>query len=533
VWNHFLFAQDDWRVTRSLTLNLGVRLEVAGGVTEVNNLISNLDVDCRQPLGAAGTGPLGCFSIGRPSFHTNYNWGPRFGFAWNPGGSDRTVVRGGYGIAHDFIFLSPINSQRFLPPFSATLAVSGQANFPADGPNSLARIVAGNSEMQQQARASVGVLNPALVNVGTLNPAIDEGLSNPYAPHWNFGVQRKLGMSLVAKVTYVGTAGRHLLRSRPLNPIAAPPEPAVSVSDETARAAQFVNSFSAATGTASRGSNRIDPRFNEVTWIESSASSIYHSMQAEVERRFAEGFYLKTGYTFGKSIDDVSDVLNVFANDSALQQNPFDNRDNRAVSQFDIAHRFFFVHQWELPWGKSIANRILRHLASGWGMLGVTSFRSGFPLTLEAGARRGMSALTLTGILSGPVRPNTSGPFVFDPKPAGDPEVVQGVVNVDGVQPIATYANSIGLSQPLLGNYGTLSRNSNRMNGEVNFDWNIYKNFRFTEFMKLQLRCEVYNAFNNTSFYNLNRNITNAAFAQYTATGQQTRFLQLAARFVF
>jgi hypothetical protein len=131
------------------------------------------------------------------------------------------------------------------------------------------------------------------------------------------------------------------------------------------------------------------------------------------------------------------------------------------------------------------------------------------------------------------VRPNVEARFDLDLKPTGDPAVLQGLDNVDGVQPISTYARTLGLSQPLLGNYGSLGRNSHRLNGEINFDWNVNKNFQFSESVKFQIRCEIYNVFNNTSFYNVNRNITNPAFGQYTATGQSARFMQMAARLLF
>ena len=117
VTNQAYFLQDDWRVTRALTINLGLRVEPSGGVDEVNHLLSNVDLSCRQPVGAAGAGPLGCFTVGKPAYNGSVNWAPRFGFAWSPFGNNKTVVRGGYGIAYDFIYLNLITNQRFLPPF--------------------------------------------------------------------------------------------------------------------------------------------------------------------------------------------------------------------------------------------------------------------------------------------------------------------------------------------------------------------------------------------------------------------------------
>ena len=116
VWNEYFFVQDDYKASRNLTLNFGLRLEVAHGVTEVNDILSNLNMSKTEALGGAGTGALGGFDIGGSSFKRNWNWGPRFGFAWSPGGG-KNVVRGGYGIAYDFIYLNPITNMRFLAPF--------------------------------------------------------------------------------------------------------------------------------------------------------------------------------------------------------------------------------------------------------------------------------------------------------------------------------------------------------------------------------------------------------------------------------
>ena len=96
VWNEYFFVQDDYRISRSLTLNVGFRLEIAQGPTEVNNILSNLNTSLTSTaLGGAGTGYLGAFYTGGSYFHTNYNPQPRFGFAWNPG-NGKTVIRGGY-----------------------------------------------------------------------------------------------------------------------------------------------------------------------------------------------------------------------------------------------------------------------------------------------------------------------------------------------------------------------------------------------------------------------------------------------------
>jgi hypothetical protein len=241
---------------------------------------------------------------------------------------------------------------------------------------------------------------------------------------------------------------------------------------------------------------------------------------------------MNANYTFGKSIDDGSDVLGVLINDSSKQQDPLNNRDNRAPSQYDIRHRFAMSHRWEPQWFRSADNWFARNIIGNWGFSGITSFRSGFPVTIEAGARRSISPITVMGG-GGAVRPNVSGPLDdFDPRPARSAGAPSGLNN-DPLTPISAYAASLGLSQPLLGNTGNLGRNVLRLNGERNFDWNIYKNFSVTESTKLQFQASFFNVFNNTSFQEISRTITATDFGQYTVVGQDPRVIQLGLRFVF
>lgn len=529
VKNFFVFAQDDWKVSRKLTLNLGIRTEWAGGPYERSGLISNLNLNNNSAYGAAGAGPFGLLETGKPSFRSNTNWGPRFGFAYNLGGSNRTVIRGGYGIAYDFIFLNPITNQRFLPPFIVAGVLSGSANF--TGANSLANIVAGTAQIQRETAAQAGTLSTVTRNFGAISPAIDQGLRNPQVHQFNLGVQHDLN-GYVLKLGYVGTKGNFLQRSRDINLVAAPARAATSLADETARLSEFQTQFARLNGGLTTVSNRIDPRYNGIIFVDSSANSNYHSMQFEVQKRFSD-LLMNANYTFAKSIDDGSDVLGVLINDSATQQDPRDNRNNRSASQFDLRHRLVISHTYTPKWFSGSSNWFMRNLVGNWGFAGITSFRSGFATTLLAGARRGIAdPITVAGG-GGAVRPNIAGPATLSPKPAGSAGAPFGTGNPEGVQVISNYATSLGLSQPYLGNIGNLGRNVFRLNGERNFDWNIFKNFNVTERAKFQLRLEMYNVFNNTSFQEMSRTITAPDFGQYNVVGQDARFIQLGARFVF
>jgi len=149
--------------------------------------------------------------------------------------------------------------------------------------------------------------------------------------------------------------------------------------------------------------------------------------------------------------------------------------------------------------------------------------------SFDSGARLGVANISAL-ITGGIMRPNAAGPVSFDPRPSGSHGAPQGLTSdpVAGRR-ISSYAESIGLSQPLLGNFGGLGRNSRRANGQAIFDWRVYKNTSITDRVTLQLRCEVYNLFNHHSFQDVNRNISNPAFGQYTSPAQSQRYLQLGA----
>lgn len=237
---------------------------------------------------------------------------------------------------------------------------------------------------------------------------------------------------------------------------------------------------------------------------------------------------MQLAYTFSKSIEDTSDSLTSFANDDVTVQDPRDLRDNRGVSGFDVPHRIVLTHVWELPWGKNADNPIVRRLASGWGFSGISQWRSGFPVAFESGPRLNIanpSVITTGGF----IRPNASRAFSFNPLPAGSAGAPQGL-NDDSMatRRISAYAASLGLTQPLLGHSGTLGRNTHRLNGFVNFDWNVYRTIPVTEQVAMKLRCEIYNVFNHHSFRNVTRNIASPGFGQYTTLGQSQRILQLA-----
>src|SRR5712664_448477 len=472
----FWFVQDDYRITDTLTLNLGFRLESSGGVSEGQNLLSNLDPNNKTPIGAIGTGPLGGIDIGGEAFHRNWNPGPRLGFAWNPS-HGKFVFRGGYGIAYDFIYQNPITNVQFGAPFINSVNVGDFS-----GPNNLAALVAGTAPAQASAIAALGKFDPNQVDFGSISP-VDQHLKNPRNQQWDASVEFQVPHNLVLKVTYVGTHNDHLQVSVPLNLVAPAnrPAPATSLADQNARQAEFVNAFQNETGgTFGPANNLIDPRFDGVTQVQSIATSSYNALEFEAIRRFRNGLSFNANYTWAHSLDDVSDALGVLTTDSASLLNAAKPLSfNRANSQFDIRNRFVVSYNYEIPFTKHF-HGALKYVLDGWSQSGIFSAQSGLPTTVYAapihfctialgpGQACPTADVVLPGSISDTLLNGTANPAngTVTTTVNGDATKLHPVPNLNSP---AQQAN-LPVSEPLAGNDGTSGRNHLRLAGLKDFE---------------------------------------------------------------
>ena len=256
-------------------------------------------------------------------------------------------------------------------------------------------------------------------------------------------------------------------------------------------------------------------------------------MAAELNKRFSRSWQVQASYTWSKSIDDVSDFGGVLVNDSYLSQNPFDLRNSRGVSQFDIPHRLVVNHILEPQIFRSLTG-VSGKVLYGWSFNGIFQTQSGFPTNIFAGTRLGITDAALSGnSAANQVRANVAGDLsslVF--APAGSPEAARiPAPAARGVDSTAAQRNSntsgYALVQPLLGQYGTLGRNDFRLNGLTQFDWVVMKNTAVRENVKVQFRADFFNVFNNTSFAGFQNVLTSPAFGTYQATDTRPREIQL------
>jgi outer membrane receptor protein involved in Fe transport len=332
-----IYAQDDWRITSNLTLNLGLRWEYSSIPTEAHGRISNFhDVftDTAPIVGPLWSSvPLDL-------------WSPRFGFAWSPFGDAKTVVRGGFGIMRDQIWSNLYFDIRFYRPFFGAL-ISESPNFLAP-PTSIA--------------ALGGSTSPVGVFGITYNPQF------PYYEQWSLNVQHSLGRETVFQIAYVGSDGLHLPRAGEANPF----EPVLG--------------------------HNLNPNFGSTPLIVTDATSQYNSMQASVQRRFTAGFSFQGSYTYSHSIDTASGPFpSDWVSEPGVSQNFFNLKADRGSSAFDRRNAFIGNLLYDLPfgpgqrWGRGERGTVGK-LVGGWRSGLIAQLLSGVPFTPVLGFNNSLTA---------------------------------------------------------------------------------------------------------------------------------------------
>jgi hypothetical protein len=533
-----LFAQDDIRVTPTFTLNLGLRLESSGGVSDAHNIMANLNLSSQAPLGGGGSGPLGSIDLGGNAYGRNNNWAPRLGAAWNPGGG-KLVLRGGYGWIYDFLFLNPvINTGGLTAPYSVVLFYSGAA---MTGSNAYANFAAGTAPAQVAAQASVGSFPSNTLNFGNILP-VQQNLRNPLTAQWNAGLEYHIAKDFVLKANYIGSSSKYLQVSMPINLIPAQnrPAPATSTADEQARFSTFVNTFHQETGTANGSvvNNRLDPRFNSVVQVRSVGRADYQGLQIQALKVFSHGLSFQASYTYGRSMDDVSDALSVYSNESNAAQNPLDLASNWGPSAFDVRNRFVLNTLFEVPWTKSLTG-VRGKVLHGWAVDGILIVQSGIPVSIFSGPVLGISDVAMIGggteLANGNVSaftPSISGSAGAAAIPSLCDRGILGSTPTSG-NPNCANVSNFPLTQPLLGNFGNSGRNQLRLDGLSHLDVGVYKNTLLNEKLNVQFRWETYNVFNHPSFSGFVNTLVASNFGTYTNTATAMRRMQFGLKFQF
>ncbi|MBO0798949.1 MAG: hypothetical protein J2P31_08995, partial [Blastocatellia bacterium] len=407
------YTQEDWKVNSRLTLNLGLRWELNTPMTEKYNNIASFDPQNGQIRVAGQNGvPANLFK------YDKNNFAPRFGFAWQPLGDAKTVVRGGAGV---FYNVQPAGN-----------GLLNLLNFPTRLPQTFNSTLAAPITLNQPFPGAVPTIAPT---DGSLNiTAVDEKFVTAYVTQWGLSVQREAGTDLVFEVGYLGSKGSHLPLNRNLNQ--ATPGPAQQIQ-----------------------ARRPYPQFGNITWIESVANSTYHSLELKAEKRYTKGLSLLASYTFSKSIDNSPGISTGSSASSAIAQDARNLRAERGLSDFDVRHRIVTSAIWEIPLGtghKVFGRGPLAYLFGGWQASGIYSLQSGRPFTA-----------VMSGDFSNTLNRNDRPNLIGDPN--SGPKTVEQWFNIDAFQATTT------------GSFGTAGRNIITGPGFQNLDFALSRTFSVTE----------------------------------------------------
>ena len=520
---HAWYLQDDWKITRRLTLNLGFRYDFEVPRTERYDRYSWFDAAMPSPISARvpGLNLRGGLRFTGPDQRSPFdkdlnNVQPRLGLAYAL--NDRTTVRAGYGLY--YTVTKTIGTIALGPPF----AVNTPVNWSRDG--GITQYASLSNPWPDGLIFPSGKAAGAATFLGqNLSTASRENVT-PQIQQWAFSVQRTLPSASLLELNYTGTKGTHLYfpdleNANRLHPVywgigrtelnRTVPNPFHGVITDPTTV------LSAAT-VVYRQLLRPYPQYTGLTLNTPNISnSIYHAMQVKFEKRFSHGLSAIAHYTWAKMIDDASNSgYDFFGGDSAVQ-NIWNLRHERAISVTDVAHRAVVTFVYELPFGRGRAvgqnwNRAVDAVLGGWKSSGVFTMQGGFPVVI---------GLTGGNLLEGVQRPNLIG----DPSMPGS---VRDRLN--------NYFNAAAFSRPDADTFGSAPRTlSYRNPGIRNADLTLGKNFRIREGHIVELRMEAFNAFNGVVFGKPNASVGGNAFGLITgyAGGFGPRQLQFAVRYEF
>jgi Carboxypeptidase regulatory-like domain len=469
-----IFFQDDWKISRKFTANLGFRYEFNGVPYERDGNFSNFFGDASASLPSVGYfsfTPVGP-GTGRQLYSDSWKLlEPRIGFAYDPNGDGKTAIRAGFGIFHDRIFDNLFGNAKSNPPFQASLN-----EYPLNlDPNG--NFIPGTPTPVVASAPLPGNLTPsANITNGDFNEpvTIDPHLKIPGSQTWNLGVQRELGRGFTAEIDYVGSHGTHLLREID----GAPPQPALVqqliASGVDPSSLQFNNLYFA-------GATNNTAFFHDLLQT-AIASSNYNAAQIKVTQRLG-GFSLLGSYTFAHSLDDGSDPLAPGAGNSGLPRDTFNIKAEYGNSPFDVRQRGTAAIVYALPIGHGeqfLSNGVLGRIFEGIQLSGIQQVQTGLPFDLRGTRDNLHTGLTNRPQLVGKAYPSGRGTIVSGGKITG---------------PSAGAFANAPFDVPV-----SIGRNAYYGPGFVNTDVVFQKTQSLIEGVKVVFRAESYNVLNHPNF---------------------------------
>ena len=570
IYHHYgaAFVQDDYKIFRNLTLNLGLRWDFETPTANKQQLITNFDFDAASPLqgqlnlanldpAVAQLNPnirdlnglLG-FPEGAQT-KTNYNrFAPRIGFAY--GFNNKTTVRGGFGM-----FFLPISLEAVTAAGTNFNNTQSQTSFTTGtNPQVNSQTVFLTNPFPNGLQGPIGNSQGALTQLGNSLTVVEPNRPNPLNMMYNLVLQRELAKNLVVDIAYVGSRGRNLpardinlnqlsrgvldyARNNYNQPNTCGTTACTSVATFLSRAVP--NPFAGLLpGTPLNGATipraqllRRFPQYQTVTYSRPLiGKSNYNALQVNLAKRFSDGWSALVNYTFSKLLDTGGVGNGASFTDPTNAADAFDFDSEYSYSTLDVPHRVTASSSYELPFGRGKKfgrdwNGITNVLLGGWQVSGTAVYQIGAPLTITYSSFLGGGS-TLTTVGASQRRPNR----VSGVDPEYD-NLGERVRNGDSI------FNSDAFSAPsdVDFEFGNAARTYNdiRRDNYKNVDLSILKNIYFGDRKekKLQIRGEFLNAFNLVVFGTPGLQYGSTTFGKITSQGNRPRIIQLVGRFTF
>ena len=520
-WNNVSWAayvQDNWRATRRLTLNLGLRWDGIPHTYEANDRMGNFYPSLYDPTKAAtfdnnhticsGPADPGCTAAspglgsspnsilagvplylngigipgqnGVPKGLVDNHWatfGPRLGFAYDVTGQGKTIVRGGFGIMYERIQGNDMYNAGPNIPFSLNVTLN---NTTFTNPSVL---IATNSAATKP------------INAASLTGLARDNYKSPASYQYSLGVQHALSSKTVLSVAYVGNTNRHQNEYRNVN-----------LPSQSALPALIGTPYQTATGLTY-------PGFTQINQSQNEANANYNALQVDLNSRIKD-LQLRVLYTYSRTLDPSTSGG---AGDLANVSNPYAGwRFDYGPGALDRTHTFITNFIYDVPFFRHTSSRLANSLLGGWQLSGIVTIESGLPLNLSSDT--GVGGFLGAGASS---RPNQIGTISY-------PHTV-----VAGNQHIL-YFDPTAFADPAKGTFGNLGHNALRGPGRDNWDMSVFKSFMLSESRgsRLELRLETFNAWNHTQFQNVDTGRADSRFGQYTSA-YGARVLQLGGKIYF
>ena len=470
---HFAYVQDDFKVSRKLTLNLGLRYEFATSQWVDNNKLANFDPATNTLIKAKSGG-----IYDRALFNPRRNdWAPRFGYAYRllPG----TVLRGGFGIS--WIHFNRMGGENLLAYNGPNIVNASVSQSPANqavcaSANTAAAACFRPTQLGYSGNFAVPAnFNPLLAQSRYIPKDNPDG----YVQSYHFNIQQEITPSLMFDIAYVGNRGRRLMIPGDWNQAVAN-QPGQSLSLQARRPIQNFSAIEVAYG---------------------AGVSNYNALQVKLEKRYTNGLCMLNSFTWSKGIDNASGHLEATGGDNS-RVNIRDLANERGVSGYDQTFNNTTAVTYSLPFGKgkkflSNSNALVDGLFGGWQFSAIGTMTSGLPVNLSYSPS---ATFQVSGFPT--YRPNISGDPVT---PGGGP--------TNYLNP-----NTVSIPTDITHPFGNAVRNIARAPGILQPDLSMHKNFKlWSESARLEFRMEAFNAVNHINFGTPDGNRSNANFGTITS----------------